>query len=125
MQYTVTIFAVTESGTIKNGSNETMVIGVYVTDPCFSTTIDLTGVLPDLAPSYTVTESASVLWFDTALTSDGGTTACPAFEYTVTTQSSGSIDTDIFTLDFNIPGSESLSTYTERREDASTYDLRL
>ena len=88
MQYTVMLYTVTEAGTIKNDSAEQIEIQVFVTDPCSLTTIDLTGVVPDLTPSYTVLDSASVLEFDTSKTSDGtdgSAFACPAFEYALTT----------------------------------------
>ena len=77
---------VTEAGTELNSAENLMQFTVMMYDPCFDIMISLAGVVPDLAPSYTITDSASVYLFDTLQTYDGpevNTFFCPAFEYTL------------------------------------------
>lgn len=78
MVYTVTVYMETDAGTKHDTGGEEMSFTVTMTDPCHSATIDLTGVVANLSPSYTIGEVADVQQFIFANADDGVSTSCPA-----------------------------------------------
>ena len=60
-----------------------MAFTVTMTDPCYSasTTIDLTGVLTEFSPSYTIGETEDVQQFAFSSAVIGITASCPALEW--------------------------------------------
>ena len=99
---------------------------VTIIDPCSSTTISLTDVVPNLAPSYTLGNTANDLEFDTSKTNDGtdGTIICPDFIYTLTYESGDALDPNLFTFDSTV-SDEKLTTVSQDRLLARAYTLRL
>lgn len=122
--YTVTVFLVTHTGVQMDAANEVAQFQVEITDPCFSATIDLsTGVVPDLAPVYTIGAAADdVQLFAFASADYGLALTCPALQFSLAYADGNALDASIFTFS---SAEQKLTTSSSDRGAAGTYTLRL
>ena len=100
MQYVVDIFMITEAGTVMNFSSYYMSFEVTMTDPCFSTTIEIyePAILPSQDYTYYIGETGDVQYFDVAYPNVDYQLAltCPSYEYSLIYQDGTDIDATLF-----------------------------
>lgn len=122
MTYTVKVFLRTEGLTDHDTGGEELTFDVVMGDPCFLAVIDLSAVVPDTAPQYTIGEPADVQQFMFASADDGVEVICPSMVFELTNQDGSALDASIFTYD---GVSENLKTQSSDLAQVGEYPLRL
>lgn len=95
-----------------------------ITDPCFSAKINLEqGVIPDLSPSFLLTDDFDVqqFQFEKAF-HDVTTISCPQLIFTLANADDTEVDEDVFTFSSI---KQTLTTATSAAEKAKVYELKL
>ena len=111
MTYTVQIHLVTEAGTTKSATAETLSFDIVISDPCIDDVISLisgTGVVPSTPVSYTAGDTALAITFDYSQTV--ALTVCPSVEYSVTLADESTTDSSVYTFTDAVTGTYTVHT---------------
>jgi len=120
--YSVTVYLVTENGTMLDSGGKEIRVQVDLSNPCVLATISLAAAVPTAIPDYLIGSAQQNIRFVFSRASDGLGSLCPSKTFEVAMADGSAVDATLWT--FN-SANERLELHTSDYMKAGTYTLQL